>query len=419
MKRLLLLLAFLLVLTGCESELRELEQAPVSDTVSPDTDPDALSRKPGYVYTHVDDPAVPNPHTSPWNYLIQADGGYVYAVCDSLLFRFNPETGYMTTLCPDPLCGHMDKYGFCPMNSDDPIFVARNGRCYFHNRISVEYTDEITGKRKSRDQRQSVIYDPRTASFHSLCEECVEIRTNRFFGEDTCFFFRYINPDDPENSNYGLYKIDLTANTHKHILVKEYEYGQSPGIIYATEDYLYYIIRFDIHKMSIADPTNDTVILSRGLTTYYCDEEHFYFYYSPQGYEAIQRFDMNGENLETVVNVRLPSHYDYCVTDQYVYYRTEGTRQYSTFPKPLSVGSFWRVPKDGGEPEPVFTPDEEFLSKYAITQFRAHGNYIYAVYYDVQTQYTSYQSDEYGSMMRIDVTTGEYDIINSDLIRQN
>ncbi len=123
---------------------------------------------------------------------------------------------------------------------------------------------------------------------------------------------------------------------------------------------------------------------------------------------------MNGQNWEVLAEVELHRPFDYRVTENYIYYRPNETRNYSGFTNAYTVGDFYRIPKDGGEPELVFDVTDEFSEKYAIYQFMPDGNYIYASYIRAEDQYESQYNDGSGDMMRINILTGEYDFITSE-----
>ncbi len=410
-----LFLLTVLLFTSCQSGLREIETEPVVDTLPIASDDGTVPAKPGYSYLPSDDRAVPRPRYTQFNNNLQYDNGLIYIISGTLPYRFNPETGYITLLCSDPLCKHFN-YDCCQIIDNENAMVIRDNKCYFRQRFHTLTFDEITGDRKVTSEECYAIFDMETTNTGRLCFDCYENAIMALISGNSKFHVGYVDPDNRETSPKGIFMVDLA--TDKHTLVKEFEFGKNGSLMFADNEYLYYRKGLEIWRMSLSDPKEDHKIAYSGSYDAYCDDEYIYLITNRSEGEGIVRFKKDGTGeIEELVLGEFDSSHTFCMTEDYIYYRTGETKVYAPQGTPPCVGDFYRIPKEGGEPELVFDVTEEFSETTAIMNYIVDGNYIYATFMRFDpaagTRTFSYQNRDGAEILRINMVTKEVDYISS------
>ncbi len=413
----LILLAAVLILAACDSGMREIETEPVVDTSPDNTTGDSIAVRPGYEYTPSSDRAHDIFKPTAFNNILQYDDGFIYAiVTDGIPYRFNPETGYMTAVCPDPLCDHIAPTA-CGIIDHMSSMDFHNGICYYDDHRIQKVTNPATGQSESVLYRYASSYDMKSAKFTEYCEQCYFLKDSFYYG-DYRYYTQYLDPDDPENSPFGLFRIHLPTDTHE--LIKEFELGEVVGVWYADDTYLYYCIGLDNYRIPLDAPDKAEKLFRGGwYTGDLRDDDYIYANATSKNGECIIRISWEDFTIETLVDGWLFDDLKVIrCTDDYIYYRSGEAIERPEYYKPMPIGDFYRLPKAGGEPELVFELTDEFIAKYIPYYFIVDGNYIYCICfkYDEEGQqyvplFDSRGSENGPELLRINILTKEYDII--------
>ncbi len=414
-----LLLAAVLILAACDSGMREIETAPVVDSLSDSSTGDTQNIRPGYEYTPSNDRAHDLVMPTAFNNMLQYENGIIYAIFWGYLpFRFNPETGYLTTLCPDPLCDHKSPTA-CGINDHMKSMVFHDGKCYYDDIRHQAVKNPATGKFDIITHYSASSFDIREAKVTEYCEQCYHLPNSVYFG-DYRYYCAYVDPDDPENSLKGIFRIHLPSDTHE--LLKELEFAQHGGIWYADEASVYYSIGAAHYRMSLADPANiEKLPFSGGwYTADLTEDDYIYANTTSANGERIIRISWDDFSVETLVDgLNFDPQKTIRCTDDYIYYLAGEDAMIPGYDYKTSTGDFYRIPKAGGEPELVFDVTDEFRKERVPFQFIADGNYIYVLCHRWNEENQEYVPPDTGraeragflELMRINVLTHEYDII--------
>ncbi len=413
----LILLAAVLILAACESGMREIETEPAVDTSPDNTTGDSIAIRPGYEYIPSDDRAHDIFEPTVFNNKLQYEDGMIYAIlADGIPYRFNPETGYMTTVCPDPLCTHLAPTE-CGIHDHMLSMIFHEGICYYDDYRTQMVTNPATGKKEAISYEYASSYDMKNAKITEYCEQCYGLGDSVYYG-DYRYYTEHLDPDDPENSPFGIFQIHLPTDTHK--LIKEFEFGENVGVWYADDTYLYYGIGLDDYRIPLDDPSKvEKVARMSWYTADLYDDDYIYANTNSLNGECINRISWDDFTIETLVDgLSLNDTKTIRCTDEYIYYYSGDTITVPEYYRPITVGNFYRISKKGGEPELVFELTDEFIAKYIPYHFIADGNYIYCIcfkYDEAKQEYvplwTSRGRENGPELLRINILTKEYDII--------
>lgn len=125
MKKLLLflLIFFALLLVGCDDELYVIDTTATQEAASENL---AISN---FHYTNYEKENAVVPGEYVW--YTMTSRGILFLPNNGILTVYNPETGTLNTLCPDPLCSHQP-YSGCPY-----------GNCIFTGSIPIPYMNRL------------------------------------------------------------------------------------------------------------------------------------------------------------------------------------------------------------------------------------------------------------------------------------
>ena len=144
-----------------------------------------------------------------------------------------------------------------------------------------------------------------------------------------------------------------------------------------------------------------------------CDGEYFYSVeLRDESTNRVIRYNMEGNNL-TQLSPDEHNVHMFCSTENYLYYnlRDEISIGKDSSGNDIMVrkSDIYRVPKDGGEAELVYSlPDD--MKTHCIFNFLVDGNYLYALYgaYNPETKTVDEsQNNAPYDFLRINLTTGD------------
>ena len=414
MRKFILTLLLCILLSSCGSELHYLpdETAETADT--------------GYSYTHSDDRPVSggSVQSMPWS--LQYADGYLYIhgtdgigipAADNTglvytLKRINPETGNMTDVCPDPLCGH--NTADCPFYGLDTLPIGFADGKIFYRRSWITGVD---GEANIVNYYSAdVVYDTASGKLTELIDlngERGGIVSELYTDTHRYWYVWHWDKNDPSTGAYCLTRAaydTLKTETLAEISFEEARFvGYADDTLYFTDGRVLYATdeRFEKRRDIAEASLRYGSFFFGGDSVYFIDDE-----------DRVFRILLStGEVSDLGIRAGTMA-----VTENYLYYTSPEevvlgkARIYGYAASEVSVTGehIYRCTRDGSGTEKIFTFDGE-RSTTRLLGFEAVGNYIWSTYLrwddpdgdGVFTDGAQYESSDDGKILRIDVTTGE------------
>ncbi len=332
--------------------------------------------------------------------------GYLYIYAPYSVYRYNPETGNVTSLCGDPICDHSTSecslFGFSRGGSE---LALHNNQFYFLQQYHDRNVEGGWVKRR-------VKYDVENQELKILEDipNGTRVNSEKFYGDYR--YFLHTITDGAENPTYEIRREDLTNG--EVTVIKEL--GEKiEGLYHVTADRIYILEAGALFYYTLDAPYSLQHVYTAEVTVQplvLFDDEFFYRTVMLDDEIHLIRHDLNGEQEKLLCKANI----DYMIlTEQYIYYMTDEQKVVGPDINnvmvgddlTLSVSDIYRIPKSGGEAELVYSLPEEMYN-YGLGRFVVDGNYLYTQYscYDAEKQEIIGSGTPY-DVMRINLTTGD------------
>jgi len=369
-----------------------------------------------YVYIHSDDTPIEYQNTT--NAHFGFHEGNLYYRDKSVLYRIEPMSGTKTSVCPDPVCEHLD--AGCPVFSISSAFCFEDGVFYFDRlvmngaqmRESISSFDISSGKSGS-------LYD-RT--------ECSNQYTRMMIYDGYLYFYRSFYSGEGENKKVITDIAGIELKSRKLIEVIKYEDTVYDHLIGGEDGYLYLsdplggIFRIESGKEL---PEKEYLYHFEGaaLANFYPDRmaltggNIYYYTSSDEGTTFWKIPTTGGEPQKLAFDSSLKA--DYCYyTQNYIYYSAVSQKKIGIFDGTdlfCDVYDIRRVSYETGVCEAVFCEFPEGYETHSLMGgYIVAGNYIYTYTADWGDLKEKYEDSDYrhnsgypGTVARIDIQTGE------------
>jgi len=306
--------------------------------------------------------------------LIQYHNGYIYmhsgvnyntTMSSSMgtLVRYNPETGNITTVCPDPLCMH-DTVD-CPFAGAIPFFYMKDDSIIYMRRFYLpsegNYQQYCTYDIENMKLKVHHEYLDENGSFGYAPASVLH---NGFW-----YFHEMVYDEETDTSGWGIHQLNLKSGKMNVILEDNQENSVEGKInnqlLFAIEDRLYFSDLKSIYSTN-QDLTDKTVHIEADFANQDAVTDGTYVYatipeYDEQGKwterSRLHRFSLaTGEDTNLGIEAA-----DWEMTEQYIYYYPSTQRLYindnTTDEAEIpfaAYDSLWRCRHDGSEAEKVF-----------------------------------------------------------------
>ena len=401
-----MLWAALPALCHCGPDLHYLQQSETEHSSAPIE----------YVYIHSDDD--PLEYQNATNAHFGFYEGNLYYRDKSVLYRIEPMSGVKMSVCPDPVCEHLD--ASCPVFSISSAFCV-DGSIYYFDRLimnGAEMRESISSFDLS-SSKTSTLFD-RT--------ECSNQYTRMMIYDGYLYFYRSYYSGESEDKKVisDIVGIDLKNGKLIEVIkygdsVHDYLIGGEDGYLYLS-DPLGSVFRV---KSGSRLPQKEYLYTFEGdaLSNFYPDRMALtdgYIYYHTSGEEGTSfwRIPASGgspENFASDEGVKA----DYCYyTQNYIYYSAVSQKKIGIFDGTelfCDVYDIRRVSYDSGVCEEVFREFPEGYETFSMMGgYIVVGNYIYTHTADWGELKEKYKDSDYrynsgypGTVARIDIQTGD------------
>lgn len=345
-------------------------------------------------------------------------GKYIYFTVANMLYRFNTETGNITSACADPLCMHNSVE--CPFfhNNHAVTYVSIfDDRIYFKTRES-DFANKVL---ISVDQDGEHYHVPTilTCKVYDIANQEVKISKrdysesgllyhNEYCTEHEEYYFDMIHDEETDQWSKALKCYD--SRTNKTRVIGNYQENTNTVFVKYEDGKLLYCDEISFGWLNTQSGQKEA-IFEGDCVALSCDDANYYYIKSED--KSLWRMPIAGGDPEYlgVNDVRG----DYNITDNYIYFRYLKAHQVATMsdgqPYEYVGQEFWRMDKDGSNLIKVFEFTGEYEA-YNINNMVINGNYIYGIWKRVDEEGNIVSSltatdTLWGSILRIDMTTGE------------
>lgn len=352
--------------------------------------------------------------------------GSSYGDSEMTLYRYNVQTGNITTVCADPLCQHSDKE--CPFYALDIQYAV------YDDKIIYDRMFFLKGDIGDGDAyTESVIYDlmENTLTKYSTSDGFKDVLNDReLYSGNYRFFYNKVIEEETQESKLALCRMNLDSG---EIVVLD-ENASTAGLtltsymVFAVGEYLYFTDGKELYRTDM-DLQEKTTVLSGSFDTQaiYTDGEYIYWgsrETKDSNILTLYRAKLDGSD-QTALGIQT---YSFCLTENYIYYKnidryTHGKdkRSGSNGEEIGGVGTvLCRASHDGSNQEELFSfwqGDTFYLLRYPCYV----NNFVYCLYdtYTDADRDGAIRDDEYFessdykdyTILRIDLNTGEMDFI--------
>lgn len=345
--------------------------------------------------------------------------GALYLVDRSMVYRYSIETGGVIPLCNDPLCMHNSTD--CPfygLNTVLRMIHASNNNIFY----AQDYMQWNAALGKFTYIKRLMRYDLTNNRPHLVENIPTGVQLiDYFFYKDYQYYlnlaFDEVETDDGKTTSQMRYEI-----CERNLITLQTRVLRDFGDIWvsiasADDERLYYVDALgNLGYILLKDPTQGKVVCFRdNLRNMVLDGDYFYGKRELGKNEnnryiyELYRISKEGGDAQVLTTDDVQYH---VLTDRYIYYsRTRVKFPYYDDSTILVLPrEIYRIPKEGGEPECVYTIPDDMDNIY----FRAYvvdGNYLYAAYIGVDRESGEQQFGSYTSAgpdyMRVNLLTGE------------
>jgi len=291
------------------------------------------------------------------------------------LTRYNPETGNITAVCPDPLCSHdtMD----CPFVGKVFFYYFKDNSIYYIRKIHTSIN------REPRNIRQHCCYDIESMKMTVLHEEENDggfASPNSLIHNGYWYFYESVYIEETQTDARAVVRINLSTKKREILLVNETEQNdgseiseeeavaasRSNTLKFAIGDRLYFSDLLNIYSTT-TELTDKTVHFEANFVNTDAKTDGTYVYASIPAYDdqgkstgtsRLHRFSLEtGEETDLGIEVRPGNWY---LTEQYIYFDTKNPLYLNdTIPdekeeKAGNIDAIWRCRHDGSGLEKVF-----------------------------------------------------------------
>jgi len=343
-----------------------------------------------------------------------------YTPSDTLL-RFNPKTGAITTVCPDPLCTHNTPE--CPfagkmfnlsIDGDMIIYVRRYvDRDNFEakNDSVIQICSYNLSNMEMKVHRETITPETQAGAF----------KKSMLYHDGYIYLYEMLYDEEAGKYKQGILKINTQTNKEEILITPHTD--NTANFLFVYDDRIYFTDIATIYSVNL--DMEDKQILTEGRFNtdhIYTDGQYiFYGIKQDDGQHQLYRMDMDGSNILdlhilTGSNWQLTNHHIYYFPyDKYQYYHSSGESAIISY-----FTDIWRCDHDGGNKTKVVELERSEKGFIQIHDVQVIGNYAYTDYYEYVDKNESgfFESDQdrlYYSVndptnphiLRIDLTTGE------------
>lgn len=357
---------------------------------------------------------------------LKSDGDYIYKYHNGMLYRLNPRTGNVTSVCGDPLCRHNSPD--CPLYGMSGVYhFTDSGEICCAVNYSTKVKNAVTGEYETKKVNQFIRYDAESLKnvvIDDFGEQSLILGPEIYSGN----WRIYVGQEyDAENDKliYGLRRADVDSGKNafwggEKLADGTYKPLDNVEPLFTLDGRFWfndgrYIFSLDEDGGNRVNHLEPGIPLASGRIQ--TDGEWLY-YVSPKN--VITRTGLSGGRAEVIVNDESYSGYPFVLTENYIYYQAGS---------PISVGkadipgyaadeiilngeNILRCRHDGSEKELVCTFDGTLRP----TQWIVVGNYLYCSFTrwdDADSDGVFHREDMYFSddigceLLRVDLSTGE------------
>ncbi|MBO5274617.1 MAG: hypothetical protein J6I45_08400 [Clostridia bacterium] len=383
----------IVVLCSCDQNV-------INDINKNDLINENFDQKTAFEFTPSDDRAAEAQNVVTRNFgSVRYHDGYVYIFSSGQAFRFNPETGNITNLCSDPICLHeTDECPFYGIRTNQQIHI-NDGKIYF---LSQRYHRSEEGNRIFEYYRMQYDINLQTAKVLEVYPFSGSWTGSDYYSNEWRYYIKIDTTEEKETYENLLRRENLnTGKTEILMNLGDINYT----LVYVNEERIYLHDGVNLFYYILDDLNNKCIISDKCKGYIACDGEWFYHTLIDGDKTSLVKYDMEGGNRVTLAE-NISRSYS---TEQYIYYMPDV--MYTIGEDITNYKSdIYRVPKNGGTAELVYTFPEDMIDRYVILYFIVDGNYLYANYgvYTSESDnwYESINADPY-DVMRINLSTGD------------
>lgn len=343
------------MLSGCNEELYIID----NDEVSTNTSINVMIPNFEYIDYERDNAIIPGEYI----WYSMTSRGILFIPNNGILTVYNPETGSINTLCPDPLCSHQPysgcPYGNCIFTGSVPI--VHNDRLYYFVKDQYIDKDNIISEYK--------IYS--TDITGQKIKKHYESNGNYIFGltiaKDNAYFLEF------KDEHYTLLKsVSLSTGAKKTISTDGYDDLVIVSFIYMN-DKIYYMV--DNGRLYSCDQDFNNISFEydtkRAPTIYAMKDMDSIFWCMDN---IIYQYDVNTKNCNKLVEVEESLRiFNMFVEDEGLFYqvfpaRVSYTMTYSEYTDTISgFNTLYFIDPSSGSESSYPLPDSLYLEANAIT----------------------------------------------------
>lgn len=343
------------------------------------------------------------------------------------LCKLTPETGLVSAVCSDPLCGHSSPD--CKLFGATNHFYIYNNKVFFKRIYSYTYRNPDGTARSRSEVSDSVFYDMESAKLKVLesydSKSSVDF-TRQLFYKNYRYYYDYVYDETADRHIFRMCRLNIDSGETSVIGGDNNIDEVSDRFVFVLNDRIFFTDGRSLYSKSIDN--NDKKLHCTGkFDDIVCtDGQNVYFDLYNNGLRDV--YVLPDVDDYTSAKLIIEGCTNWKLTKNFIYYvdgdkRIIGKSNVSGYQGDDVVfygRQIQRCQHNGENTEAVFTYDGEY-SNYQLTNIVILGNYIYGTYQywedsdkdgilqDDDIHYSNKKGDY--SIMRINVSSGDVYII--------
>lgn len=329
-------------------------------------------------------------------------GKYLYFPAGFMLYRFNTETGNLTSACSDPLCMHDSSN--CPFfnstGGGGTLYSSVTNNCiYFKTKRAEknakgEYIKKGNGELLTTLECKIYHLDTLQVTLSKRAYEDTDLLCLTEYCTENEEYF-YSMTLDKETEQWKTTLLCFDHQTNKTRFIRDVSNEKLMIFIKKEGDRLFYCDEISIGWLDTKNGEKHPLYQGDCVSAS-CDEQYFYF--TKTADLSLWRIDLDGKNPH-FMGVKGINSATY-LTDHYLYFRYLN-----------KDGEIWRIRKEDGDIKLAYSFTEEHPGM-SLNNFVVQGDYLYGFWlkYENGNKTSGFAGNDSieSSVLRVDMTTGNH-----------